>query len=242
MFSLKEKLFRSILQIDIDAKKSEKPYKYGALAVKRNIITDEISVYYSEIAYSDMYKAFIKAVNIENEDDVLWYKIINLPGGRVAFGGFLDNYNVEENIFYSFTDTCYKLLGKTLDSDAKLSKNDILRIKERFQERIGKAKYNSLYEINYKKQYVGERVFEGRKYFVTYSNGDESVLESFGDESPIKLDYGIIYSRKDTPFQKKEIAELGRSRLFQLCQYTPNALKQIIKDYERQKSGEEKYG
>ena len=232
-------LFKENLQKKAKEKKNEKPYKCGALAIKRNIITDEISVYHREIAYSDMYKAFIKAVNIEKEDDIMWYRHIHLPAGRVALGGFLYNYNVEENKFYSFTDTCYKLLGKTLDSDAKLSKNDILRIKERLQERIGKAKYNSLYEINYKKQYVGERVFEGRKYFVTYSNGDEFILESFGDESPIKLDYDIIYSRNDNPFQIKVIAELGRSRLFQLCQYTPNALRQIIEDYERQVSGKE---
>lgn len=226
-------LFKIILREEAKEKKSEKPYRCGDFEVKRNTITDEISVYNREIYSSDMYKKIIKAVNIENEDDVLWYKIINLPGGRVAFGGFLDNYNVEENIFYSFTDTCYKLLGKTLDSDAKLSKNDILRIKERFQERIGKAKYNSLYEINYKKQYVGERVFEGRKYFVTYSNGDEYVLESFGDESPIKLDYDIIYSRKDNPFQIKVIAELGRSRLFHKCKYTRQTLTQIIKKHEK---------
>ena len=226
-------LFKEILRKKAKEEKNEKPYKCGALAIKRNIITDEISVYHREIAYSDMYKAFIKAVNIEKEDDIMWYRHIHLPVGRVALGGFLYNYNVEENKFYSFTDTCYKLLGKTLDSDAKLSKNDILRIKERLQERIGKAKYNSLYEINYKKQYVGERVFEGRKYFVTYSNGDEFILESFGDESPIKLDYDIIYSRKDNPFQIKVIAELGKSRLFHKCKYTRHTLTQIIKEHEK---------
>ena len=117
-----------------------------------------------------------------------------------------------------------------------LSKKDVLKIKDRLQERIGKAKFNGLYEINYKENYVGKRVFEGRKYFVTYSNGDEFFLESFGDEFPIKLDYDILNSRYDTPYQIKVIVERGYH--FNKCKYTSNALRQIIQDRERKMSEE----
>ena len=227
---------RNLLRVKTDVIKIVKPYKCGSLEVKRDTITDEISVYYAEIEGSNMYKIIIRAVNIENRDDIIRYEIINWPGRRHFFNGFLDGFNEEENELYNFRDTCYKLTGNALGSDVFLSKKDVLKFKERFQERISEAKFNGLYEINYKKNYVGKRVFEGRKYFVTYSNGDEFFLDSFGDESPIKLDYDILDSRYDTPYQIKVIVERGYH--FNKCKYTPNALRQIIQDCERKMSEE----
>lgn len=229
---------RNLLRVKTDVIKIVKPYKCGNLEVKRDTITNEISVYYAETESSNMYKIIIRAVNIENRDDIIRYEIINWPGRRHFFNGFLDGFNEEENELYNFRDTCYKLTENTLGSDVFLSKKDVLKFKERFQERISEAKYDGLYEIKYKEQYVGERVFEGVKYFVTYRDGNECILESFGDEIPIKLDYDILDSRYDTPYQIKVIVERGYH--FNKCKYTPNALRQIIKNYECQKSGEEK--
>lgn len=236
MIGSKIKWFKKALHVNPDAKKEQKEqkiYRCSDFIVKRNTKTNIISVYHIEVAYNKESIAFIKAVNIEKEEDIIWYKTEYLPAERRITGKYLDNYDMEENEMYDFKDVCFKLLGNTWNSDIKLSKKDVLETKEKFQESISKAKFDSLYEINYKKQYVGERVFEGRKYFVTYSNGKKHILQSFDSGHPMYLDYGILYNGENNPFQIEKIANLGKRRFFDKCRYTAEALQKIIKDYEQ---------
>lgn len=236
MFSFKKTLFIKRLRENIDAKKEQKEqkiYRCSDFIVKRNTKTNIISVYHIEVAYNKESIAFIKAVNIEKEEDIIWYRIINLPAGRGIRGKYLDNYDMEENEMYDFEDAWFKLFGNTWNSNTKLSKKDVSEIKEKFQESISEAKFDSLYNIKYKEQYVGERAYEGSRYFITYSKGKNHVLESFDSGHPMCLDYGILYNGENIPFQIEEIAKLGKRNFFDNCRYTAEALKQIIIDHEQ---------
>lgn len=224
--------FRNSLYVSTDAKKEQKEqkiYRCSDFIVKRNTKTNIISVYHIEVAYDKESIPFIKAVNIEKEDDIIWYRIICLPGGRVKKGQYLDNYDMEENEMYNFKDAWFKLFGNTWNSNTKLSKKDALEIKEKFQKSISEAKFDSLYKIKYKEQYVGKRAFEGSRYFITYSKN----IKSFDSGHPMYLDYGILNSDENNPFQIEEIAELGKRKFFDKCRYTPEALKKIIKAHEQ---------
>jgi len=236
MFSLKKTLFSNGLRVNIDAKKEQKEqknYRCSDFIVRRNTKTNKISVYHIEVAYNKDSIAFIKAVNIEKENDIIWYRIEILPAVRRITGKYLDNYDMEENEMYDFEDAWFKLFGNTWNSNTKLSKKDALEIKEKFQKSISEAKFDSLYKIKYKEQYVGKREFEGSRYFITYSKGKNHVLESFDSGHPMYLDYGILYYGENNPFQIEEIAKLGKRRFFDKCRYTPKAIKQIIKNHEQ---------
>ena len=228
--------FRNSLYVSTDVKKEQKRqkiYRGSDFIVKRNTKTNKISVYHIEVAYNKETIAFIKAVNIEKENDIIWYKIINIPVERGIRGKYLYNYDMEENEMYDFEDALFKLFGNTWNLDTKLSKKDVLEIKEGFQEKIGEAKFDSLYKIKYKEQYAGERAYEGSRYFITYSKGKKHFLKSFDSGHPMYLDYGILYDDENNPFQIEKIAKLGKRKFFDKCRYTPEAIKQIIKDHEQ---------
>ncbi len=236
MIGSKIEWFKKALHVNTDAKKEQKGQKIHRCSdfiVKRNTKTNIISVYHIEVAYDKESIPFIKAVNIEKEDDIIWYRIICLPGGRVKKGQYLDNYDMEENEMYNFKDAWFKLFGNTWNSNTKLSKKDALEIKEKFQKSISEAKFDSLYKIKYKEQYVGKRAFEGSKYFITYSKNKKHILKSFDSGHPMYLDYSILCYDENNPFQIEEIANLGKRRFFDKCRYTPEAIKQIIKDHEQ---------
>ena len=218
MIGSKIEWFKKALHVNPDAKKEQKEqkiYRCSDFIVKRNTKTNK------------------KAVNIEKENDIIWYKIEILPAERRITGKYLDNYDMEENEMYDFEDALFKLFGNTWNSDTKLSKKDVLEFKEGFQEKIGEAKFDSLYKIKYKEQYAGERAYEGSRYFITYSKGKKHFLKSFDSGYPMYLDYGILYDSENNPFQIEEITELGKRRFFNNCRYTEEALKKIIKDHEQ---------
>ena len=195
--------FRKSLFVNTDAKKEQKGqkiYRCSDFIVRRNTKTNKISVYHIEVAYNKDSIAFIKAVNIEKENDIICYRIEILPAERRITGKYLDNYDMEENEMYDFEDAWFKLFGNTWNSNTKLSKKDVLEIKKGFQEKISEAKFDSLYKIKYKEQYVGKRAFEGSRYFITYSENKKHILKSFDSGHPMYLDYGILYNGENNKY------------------------------------------
>lgn len=114
-----------------------------------------------------------------------------------------------------------------------------------------------IYSIRFRNLNYDQKIFEGTKYFGSYSgkNGEE-IFEIFDDQSlsiystddgtyitiegqkidtKFSISHGLITAKPRSNFDIKLIAGIGRSWTYELLKYTPEACRQIIKNYEKEK-------
>ena len=227
-------------------------------------------IYYRETIGEEEYKIIKQSTNMEDNTDIIKYKWIVLPGGRLAFGGHLEITKPKEvtGDVYSLRDIWYKTMGEMISEGAKFTLDNLLSMKERIEalERIEPAYYDQLYEVKYRDSYEGERKFEGSKYFGKYSReitselsdyvnfiGNEKLfIDIFGEDSENVITLSekefinkMHYSKNnssDYPFEINLLADPGRSRLFNKYYFTKTALRQIPKDYEKGKGKKKEKG
>lgn len=243
----------------------EKGYDYTDLEIRQNLTSGDIAIYTREEFKGDQpYTAKRRATNIEDETDVIEYSLQGLPGGRVTFGGYIGEYNKEENKLYSFRDVWYKLFGESLsESSKKFTEEELIEILPKIKDGIGQAKFWRMYEIKYKDGFKGKKEFDGSKYFADYiDENDKEKFEQIGNhgisdqivekelnsiiikvgEKEIDTEYfvieEIIYTN-NSEFEIKLLCNPGRSRIYDPVKFTPNALKKIIAEREKAERNEE---
>lgn len=243
----------------------EKRYGCDDIEVRYNTTWGETAIYTRESLEGDQpYTAKIRATNIEDETDVIEYSLQGLPGGRVTFGGYIGEYNKEENKLYSFRDVCYKLFGESLSkSSKKFTKKELIEMLPNIKKTMGQAKFWRMYEIKYKDEFKGKKEFDGSKYFADYiDENDEEKFEQIGKqensnqivgkelnsiiikvgEKEIDTEHfvmGEIIYANNSDFEIKILCNPGRSRIYDPVKFTPNALKKIIAEHEKAERNEE---
>lgn len=248
-------------------KEEEKGYNYSDLEVRQNVTSGDIAFYRREsVKGVDPYTAKRRAINIEDESDVVEYTVNCLPGGRVAFGKYISEYDSQNYKFYDFMNILYHIYGKVPFLDRKFTRDELLKILQEIREKTEEMRYEYLYEIKYKDSFKGRREFKGAKYFGGYieENAKSEKFELIdsgdihakivGDEYDERL---IIMIRDKTietgsfinghfiaynpnllsPFEIKEISSSPISRMYDQPKFTLVALREIVREYERGEEG-----
>lgn len=239
----------------------EKMYSHSEISIVEDTIDKNIFVCVKKFLGSDEdYTRTIGANNIEDENQVAEYRVNALPAGRACFGGYTDKEYNKGKIVYGFADVWYKIYGEPLQAGRKFTKRELLEITPIIREKFKNARFEYIYGIQCKNQNL-EKPFEGMKYFGSYSreNQESKTYEMIDDDSvkidetdknegilitignktiPVKifdfLNCTIIES-EDAQFEAKLIDSIGVSRLYSRAKFTPEACKQIIRNYEKEK-------
>lgn len=185
------------------------------------------------------YEFVNRATNINDEKDVIDYKLISLPGGRVDFGGYLypENLDKSQFDFYSFRDLWYKIFGEELSSNRVFTIEELIGILQIFKSRIDQTKYQGVYEVTYKDSFQGERKFRGSRYFGGVLKGEKMEYEQINGDDNIQLEENLSNHRKnDTVFQLINLCiGLQNSKVYDIPCFTKDALRKIIKLREKEK-------
>lgn len=243
----------------------EKTYSHLDIMVVENAIDENIFVCIKEFLDSDReYTRTIGANNIEDGSQVAEYRVNALPAGRACFGGYTDKEYNKGKVLYGFADVWYKIYGEPLQAGRKFTKRELLEITPILREKFKNARFEYIYGIQCKNLNF-EKPFEGMKYFGSYSRGNqksktyeminddsvkidetdknEGILITIGNKTiPIEISDFLnctIIKSEDAQFEAKLIDSIGVSRLYSRAKFTPEACKQIIKNYEKEKEKKE---
>lgn len=243
---------------------SEKRYDYYDIKVRQNIINGDISIYTKEVLESDRRITKERITNIENEEDIVDFRLLELPGGRPKLEGYINKEDGENHVLYGFHDIWYKVYGESLSVDRKFTKEELLEIAQDIREKMKQAKFEQLYVVKYKDSYEGKKEFNGSRYFAAYSTGEgQRVFEQIKDEdssastvdnnkllikvgkNEIDTNHTVYYTDvrdRGSDFKVELLCTRGRSRVFCMAKYTPDALIRIIEEYERklERDGEDR--
>lgn len=206
--------------------------------VKQNLENEfdkEIFIYKREIMeIASLYKYptfMVRATNIEDDKDIVEYKIIALPTGKTKFLDYLNPEKLDKSKvrFYNFKDLWYKTFGEEISNGRKFTTDELKGFQKIFKAKMEMAKYQCLYELKYKDSYTGERKFKGSKYFGGYYDSNEDgnrIFEQINCDTNIKLQETYSCCRDDAP--KELIYEL-------LSQEIEENLRRIEKEYSKEK-------
>ena len=262
MNKLSQKLRAMFGTEDESKKPKEKTYKSEDINIVQD--TKDGNIYVCTLEFLEEEKkgvTILGANNIENGARIVEYRLIRLPVGRPQFGGYVDGRDRNARTLYSFADIWYKTHGERLSLDRVFTESELLSMVEEIRDKLKEAKYMYLYSIKYKdsfpkKHFTGTRYFgcyteekEGRKIFETIDDNNLSI-QVVGDaqdaslmitidnkeiNAKTRMRYCDLKSAQDFPFEIARIETIGVSRVFNKAKYTPDACRQIIRNYEREK-------
>lgn len=186
----------------MDSVKDKKTYEASELQViihrERTLINRKkrdgvIGIYakkeHNEGYSLDAHEAVIRATNVMDENDFIDYRLIALPAGRAAFGGYLYPKNLDRSKIssYSFLEFWYSIFGERISLDRRFTVDELKGFLRIFKSKMEQTKYQCLYELKYKDSFEGKREFEGSKYFVGILDGNIRIFENIKGDETIKL-------------------------------------------------------
>lgn len=243
---------------DESKKPKEKTYKSRDINIVENTKDGSIYVCILELlGKAETWVGLLRANNVEDGAKIVDYRLQGLPGGRTCFGGYTDEKDKYEKMLYSFSDVWYKIHGEPLSPNREFTKSELLGMVQEIREKLKEAKYMYLYSIKYKDSFP-EKSFQGTKYFGAYTGEEDRKIfeaidndlgiQAFGDANDARLIitmggkkidaksnlmYDRVLSDEGSPFEIEQIETIGVSRVFNKAKYTPDACRQIIRNYER---------
>lgn len=158
--------------------------------------------------------------NIEDENDVISYKALALPGGRTR----VINDQAEQFSLYRFQALSYALSGKWIHFYERVTKDAIKELMDKYASEKQLMKYFKLERLYFKQDacYIGKYMEEGE---IKYEELCGNVLSKFNYE-----DYRIEW--KKTVASTESIEDFGHYKAS--LKFTNQALQEII-EQDREK-------
>lgn len=244
----------------------EKMYECWEIIIVEDTIDGNTCICTKEVLKSDKaYTKKISANNVENGEQIVEYRINALPAGRACFGGYTDKECNKDKRIYDFADVWYKIYGKPLKTGRKFTESELIAISQEIKNKLKDAKFTYIYSIKCKDTINAKDKFEGVKYFGGYLeqeqrteifemiDDDDIKIASDNTEQGVTITIGgqkihtkssvlsnSIIASQESEFEIILITSIGTSRVYSKARYTREACKQIVKDYEKERTDEER--
>lgn len=167
--------FKNSIQVKVEG--INKVYEIRDVYLRENHNTGECMAYSKKgIEKVDDTSIKVFLANIEDESDIISYKTLALPGGRIRYF----NEQKDEFNLYSFKNVFEALSGESPSTYDKMTKNQINKLIEQYRSERALMKYVELGRItvNGLDAYIGKYIEQGRLKKEELFGGN--VLSRFG--------------------------------------------------------------
>lgn len=151
--------FKKSIQAEVEGIKEV--YESRNIYLRENNNTGKCMSYFEKnIEKEDDTSVRVFLANIEDESDIISYKTLALPGGRIRYF----NEQKDEFYLYTFENVFQALSGEVLSPHAMITKRQIDKLIEQYRSEKALMKYVELKRItvNGLDAYIGKYIEQGR--------------------------------------------------------------------------------